>query len=50
MRSLAVVFTLLAVLGTAGCRGDASPAADPEGELTGVETTLDGLEAELDEP
>lgn len=50
MRALAVVFALLAVLGTAGCRGDAAPTSDPEGELNSVESTVGGIEAELDEP
>lgn len=50
MRAFAVVFALLAVLGTAGCRGDAAPTSDPEGELNSVEATVGSIEAELDAP
>lgn len=51
MRAVAVVIALLAAVGLSGCQDDATPrTGNPDGELSSIESTLNGIEADLDEP
>jgi hypothetical protein len=51
VRAFAVVFALLAAVGLSGCRDEATPqTGNPDGELSSIESTLNGIEADLDEP
>ncbi|MET1074809.1 MAG: hypothetical protein ABWY11_19330 [Umezawaea sp.] len=51
MRALAVVFALMAVVGLSGCQDEATPrTGNPDGELSSIESTLNGIEADLDQP
>jgi hypothetical protein len=51
VRALAVVFAMLAVLGTAACQDGASPqGTNPDQELSSIESSLNGIEADLDQP
>jgi hypothetical protein len=51
VRALTVVLALLAVVGLSGCQDEATPrTGNPDGELSSIESTLNGIEADLDEP
>ena len=51
MRALTVVFALLAAVALSGCQDEATPrTGNPDGELSSIESTLNGVEADLDEP
>lgn len=51
MRALTLVVALVAAVGLAGCQDGASPSTgDPDAELSSIESTLNGVEADLDEP
>jgi hypothetical protein len=51
VRALVVVFALMAAVGLSGCQDEATPrTGNPDGELSSIESTLNGVEADLDEP
>ena len=51
MRALAVVFALMAAVGLSGCQDEAAPqSGNPDAELSSIESTLNGIEADLDQP
>ncbi len=51
MRALAVVLALVGAVGLSGCQDEATPpSGNPDGELSSIESTLNGIEADLDEP
>ena len=48
-----MVFALLAVLGTSACQNGASPQSggtDQDKELSSIESSLNGIEADLEQP
>ncbi|MCS7476011.1 hypothetical protein ACFFQW_08430 [Umezawaea endophytica] len=48
---MAVVFALMAAVGLSGCQDESAPrTGDPDSELSSIESTLNGIEADLDEP